>query len=86
VSGLAHETIVRQGDIAEEARERDVEGKAQFISEQTYATPPHRNDIRGQSQQNYAPPSTAGQPETPKYGTHWDRGYISSPKREVGDH
>jgi hypothetical protein len=85
ISGLAHETIVRQGDIAEESRERDAEGKAQPYPDQTYATPPQRNDARAQSHQNYAPPSTAGQPETPKYGTHWDRGY-TSPKREVGDH
>ncbi|KAF1937953.1 hypothetical protein EJ02DRAFT_411375 [Clathrospora elynae] len=86
ISGLAHETIVRQGDIAEESR--DADGKRLPNSDQAYATPSQRDDARGERQQNYAPASISGQPETPKYGTHqhWDRGYMSSPKREVGDH
>jgi hypothetical protein len=84
VSGLAHETIVRQGDIAEELK--DADGKPPPNSEQAYATPPQRGDGRRTGQQNYAPTSTSAQPETPKYGQHWDRGYMSSPKREAGDH
>ena len=87
VSGLAHETIVRPRDAGEEAR--DAEGKAQANSDHVHASSPPRNDLRGgPSQQNYAPPSTAGQPETGQFRTHqhWDRGYMSSPKREVGDH
>ncbi|KNG48267.1 hypothetical protein DDE82_005406 [Stemphylium lycopersici] len=86
VSGLAHETIVRQGDIAEEAR--DAESKTKPNPHQVYATPPQRNEARGHSQPTYAPTSMGVQPETPKYGTHqhWDRGYMSSPKREAGDH
>ena len=86
VSGLAHETIVRQGDRAEEAR--DAEGKAHASPDHTYASASQRNEQSGHSQPNYAPTSMAAQPETPKYGTqqHWDRGYMSSPKREAGDH
>ena len=86
VSGLAHETILRQGDIAEEAR--DADDKAKSKSDQTYGTSPQRDGTRGHGQQNYAPTSTSAQPETPKYTTHqqWDRGYTSSPKRESGDH
>ncbi|CAA9959226.1 hypothetical protein PTMSG1_02742 [Pyrenophora teres f. maculata] len=86
VSGLAHETIVRLRDAGEEAR--DAEGKAQANSDHVHASSPPRNDLRGPSQQNYAPPSTAGQPETGQFRTHqhWDRSYMSSPKREVGDH
>ncbi|USP77800.1 hypothetical protein yc1106_05074 [Curvularia clavata] len=86
ISGLAHETIVRQGDRAEEAR--DAESKTHTSSEQAYAAPSQRNEQPGHSQPSYAPTSTAVQPETPKYGAqqHWDRGYMSSPKREVGDH
>ncbi|KAI4671997.1 uncharacterized protein J4E88_004497 [Alternaria novae-zelandiae] len=86
ISGLAHETIVRQGDIAEEAR--DADDKVQSKSDHAYATPPQRNEARGQSQQNYAPASTSAQPETPNHATsqQWNRGYTSSPKREAGDH
>ncbi|EDU44572.1 hypothetical protein Ptr902_06660 [Pyrenophora tritici-repentis] len=85
VSGLAHETV-RPRDAGEEAR--DAEGKAQANSDHVHASSPPRNDLRGPSQQNYAPPSTAGQPETGQFRTHqhWDRSYMSSPKREVGDH
>ncbi|OAL43906.1 hypothetical protein IQ07DRAFT_579274 [Pyrenochaeta sp. DS3sAY3a] len=86
VSGLAHEAIARQANIPEEPR--DAERHHLPASEQAYATPPHRNDGRGQNQPNYAPTSIPSQSETPKYGPqhqHWDRDYMSSPKREVGD-
>ncbi|KAF1840252.1 uncharacterized protein K460DRAFT_205532 [Cucurbitaria berberidis CBS 394.84] len=80
ISGFAHETITRQGDIPEEPR--STEGKPLPNLDSAYATPPHRNDGQGQGQQHYAPNSTSSQHETPKYGPqhqHWD------PKREVGD-
>ncbi|EMD92998.1 hypothetical protein COCC4DRAFT_196853 [Bipolaris maydis ATCC 48331] len=89
ISGLAHETIVRQGDMAEEAR--DTDGKAHPNADQVYTAPSQRNEQSGHSQPSYAPVSTAVQPETQKYGTqqqqqHWERGYMQSPKREAGDH
>jgi hypothetical protein len=82
VSGLAHEAIMRQSDIPEEARHP--EAKSHSHSDQAYATSPHQSDSRRQSQQSYAP---ASKPETANYGSHqhWDRGYMSSPKREGGD-
>jgi hypothetical protein len=83
VSGLAHEAIMRQSDILEE--NRHPEAKSHSHSDQQYATSPHQSDSRGQSQQMYAP---ASKPETPNYGSHhqhWERGYMSSPKREGGD-
>ncbi|KAI8931391.1 hypothetical protein NX059_011723 [Plenodomus lindquistii] len=84
VSGLAHETLPRQDEHAEESRAP--EGKARPESEHAYPTSPHRRDGRGPSQQHHAPTSI-GQSETSKYGPHqhWDRGQMSSPKREAGD-
>jgi hypothetical protein len=82
VSGLAHEAMMRQSDIPDEARHP--EAKQHSHSDQAYGTSPHRIDSRGQSRQSYTP---ASKPETPNYGSHqhWDRGYMSSPKREVGE-
>ncbi|CBX95995.1 hypothetical protein IAQ61_004817 [Plenodomus lingam] len=84
VSGLVHETLPRQEKHAEESRAP--EGKARADVDQTYATSPRGLDERSQGLQNYAPTST-GKPETSGYGSHqhWDRGQMSSPKREVGD-
>lgn len=88
VSGLAHETLARQDDIPEESK--DAEGSRPALPrpdlDQTYAMPPHQIEGRGQAQPNYAPTSMA-QPETQKCGPHqhWDRGHMSSPKREAGD-
>ncbi|KAH9881091.1 hypothetical protein J1614_001584 [Plenodomus biglobosus] len=82
VSGLAHETRPRQDEHAEGSRAA-LDGKARPDSDQAYTTSPHSRDERGQ---NYAPTSM-GQHETSKYGSHqhWDRGQMSSPKREAGE-
>ncbi|CAO2652207.1 Nn.00g004900.m01.CDS01 [Neocucurbitaria sp. VM-36] len=80
ISSFVQETTARQGDIPEEPRVAD--GKPLPNLDPAYATPPHRNDGRGQGPQNYAPTSAASQHETPKYGPqhqHWDT------KREIGD-
>jgi len=81
VSGLAQEAMLRQSEIPEDPRQSE----AKSHSDRTYASSPHQGDSRGRSQHSYAPTS---KPETPKYGSHqhWDRGYMSSPKRETGDH
>lgn len=80
VSGLAQEAMLRQSEIPEESRHSD--GKLYQHSEQPFATSPRQDDSRGQqSQYAYAP---ASKPETPKH--HWDRGYMSSPKREADNH
>lgn len=83
VSGLAQEAMMRQSDFSDEARHH--EAKAHAHPDHAYPTSPHRSDSREHSQRSYPPPS---KPETPSYGSHqhWDRGYMSSPKREVGDH
>lgn len=83
VSGLAQEAMMRQSDFSDEARHP--EARPHPPSEQAYATSPHHSDSQGQSQQPYPP---ASKPETSNYGSHqhWDRAYLSSPKREVGDH
>ncbi|KAF2821824.1 hypothetical protein CC86DRAFT_101067 [Ophiobolus disseminans] len=82
VSGLAQEAMMRQSDIPEDIRHS--EAKLHQHLDRAYATSPRQVDSRGQSQHAYAPTS---KPETPKYGSHqqWDRGYMSSPKRETGD-
>ncbi|KAH7356333.1 hypothetical protein BKA66DRAFT_515534 [Pyrenochaeta sp. MPI-SDFR-AT-0127] len=77
------------GSLSRREEPRVAEGKPLPNSDPAHATPPHRNDGRLQGQQNYAPTSIPSQPETPKYGPqdqHWDGRYMSSPKREVGDH
>ncbi|KAF2029902.1 hypothetical protein EK21DRAFT_89325 [Setomelanomma holmii] len=83
VSGLAQETMMRQSDIPEDVRQ--AEARQREHHDHAYASSTHLSDNRGQSRQTYAP---ATKPETPRYGSHqhWDRGYMSSPKREVGDH
>jgi hypothetical protein len=85
ISGLAHETMMRQSERPEDVRHME----AKHLSDTAdvgYAS--HRADGHKRSQQSYAPASADSQPETSRYGTHqhWDRGYMSSPKREVGDH
>jgi hypothetical protein len=88
VSGLGQEPLSRRDVISEDSRARDAEHKPPPHSDQSYTSPSERHDDRGQGQQNYTPTTSIAQPETPKYGPHqhWDRAYMSSPKREVGEH
>jgi hypothetical protein len=83
VSGLAQEAMMRQSDYSDEARH--AEAKSHQHPEQPYSTSPPQRDSQGRSRPPY-PPAT--KPETHNYGPHqhWDRAYMSSPKREVGDH
>ncbi len=82
VSEHRHESMARHGDILEEPE--IVESKTLPNSE--HISPPSRDDDRGRSQPNYTPTSSQP-PEAAKYGAQqpWDRGYVSPPKREVGD-
>jgi hypothetical protein len=83
VSGLAQEAMMRQSDYSDEARHP--ESKSHPHSDQPYTISPRQIDSRGHSQQSF-PSST--KPETHNYGSHqhWERAYMSSPKREASDH
>jgi hypothetical protein len=82
ISGLAHEAMKRQSEIVEDPR-----GATEGRSSDQNATAPQRDGSRGRSQQPYTP-STTSHSETSQYAPHqhWDRSYLSSPKREAGDH
>jgi hypothetical protein len=85
VSGLAQEAMMRQSDFSDESRHAEAKSHSHSHSEQPYAISPRQNDSRGPSQQSHPP---ASKPETSNYGSHqhWERAYMSSPKREAGDH
>lgn len=80
VSGLSHETLPQQDDVPEQSR--DAPSQPRPDPHQMYGPAPIQTEGRGQEQHSYAPVQRA-QTETPKYGPHqhWDRGYMSSPKR-----
>jgi hypothetical protein len=85
VSGLAQEAMMRQSDYSDEGRHPE-SAKTHPHPDQPYTTSPHQSESRGHSQQQSFPPSS--KPETHNYGSHqhWERAYMSSPKREAGDH
>ncbi|KAL5115250.1 hypothetical protein ACEQ8H_006842 [Pleosporales sp. CAS-2024a] len=83
VSGLAQEAMLRQSDYSDESRH--AEANAPTHAEHAYTTSPRSGHGREQGQQSHAP---ASQHETSNYGSHqhWNRAYMSSPRREAGDH
>ncbi|KAF1919357.1 hypothetical protein BDU57DRAFT_139210 [Ampelomyces quisqualis] len=85
VSGLAQEAMMRQGDYSEGARHSEHKSHQHPHSDQAsyYPTSPRRSESR-----QHSAFQLASKPEIPNYGAHqhWDRAYISSPKREAGDH
>ncbi|KAF2134909.1 hypothetical protein P153DRAFT_12367 [Dothidotthia symphoricarpi CBS 119687] len=82
--GTVSGSATRQMDVHEPAR--GSEGKHPPHLDQVYATPPLRNDGRLQGPPTHASSSAPSQTETRKPGPHHPWGYMSSPKREPGDH
>ncbi|KAL6711599.1 hypothetical protein ACN47E_004533 [Coniothyrium glycines] len=82
ISGHTHEAVARREDISDELR--DTQRKQPQNTNLLRGTPSKGHGDPRQDQGTYPP----APPETSRYESHqhWDRRYMSSPKRELGDH